>query len=159
MPKLSIPTVRLWFEWHLVWPPAVSPKPLWLWHDGQKLWNKCCPEKWLWCSPPLPPRTYMRHFILYKPCLLNNNNNNNILWEISGIAQTSPASGRPWLCLQEGGRSWRQPPFLGCNTPQLLHIFPLWNKRSPAGKTQHLGKHATKINGDGFANSTEGFQH
>lgn len=95
---------------------------------------------------------------LYKLFLLNNR---KVLWgnTVSAVAQTSPASGRPWLCLQEGGRSWHQLWFLGYNTPQLLHIFPLWNKRCPAGKSHQLQKHTFNVNEDGFDNRSEGFQH
>lgn len=45
------------FKEHLVWPPVVSLKPLVLCPDAQKPWNRSCPEKWLCCSPPLPPYT------------------------------------------------------------------------------------------------------
>lgn len=48
-----------------------------------------------------------------------------------GDVFTSPASGRPWLCWQEGGRSGRRPPCLGCSTGRLLRTSPLWSKRYP----------------------------
>lgn len=73
-PQTQCEPAQIWFQnkrihavsvQHLAWPPASSLKPLWLWHDGQKPWSRCCPEKWLWCSRPLPRDTCSKFFFFF----------------------------------------------------------------------------------------------
>lgn len=125
---------------HLPWPPAVSPAPLWLCRGGQRPWSKCHPEKWLLYSPPLllytwrkTDRGQMERVCQQSPAV--------ICWmerELLDVS-TCPASGRPWLCWQAGGRSWRPPPFLCCSIPRLPRTSLLWSKRFPEQQTSPLG--------------------